>query len=299
MELRQLLCAVLAGGVLLEVGLRFGAGLGDPPLVVRDSNVEYRLIPSAQYQRFGNDVLINRFGMRAPDHTPTPEQPEQRILLIGDSVIYGNHFLDQSDTVAAQLTNLLQPSFDCIIRVMPAAASSWGPVNQAAFLKQIGTLDADVAILLVSAHDLFDTPTFQDNVIPYRLKPPFGAMHDGFQILWSRLKNAPMQPFVPPETRRKQTINAMDQMYQQLSKADIPLVLVYHPTRQEQIKQAAIAKEDFVSWASKNDIFLHSLEGGIDPQNYRDDIHPNVAGVAQIAGTFAHLLQVKLPNCEV
>ena len=129
--------------VLAELGLRFGVGLGNPPLVTRDPNVEYRLVPSASYSRFGNRVEINSHGMRGPEHPAVAETSERRVLLIGDSVIYGNHFLDQSETIALQMIDRLRATprlSGCTLRVMPAAASSWGPVNQAAYLADLGVL---------------------------------------------------------------------------------------------------------------------------------------------------------------
>ena len=55
--------------------------------------------------------------------------PAPRVLLIGDSVVYGNHFLDQADTISARLTTLLRADAvlaNCQPLVMAMAASSWG-----------------------------------------------------------------------------------------------------------------------------------------------------------------------------
>ena len=39
-----------------ELGARYVLGLGDPPLSVADSQIEYMFAPSRTYRRFGNMV---------------------------------------------------------------------------------------------------------------------------------------------------------------------------------------------------------------------------------------------------
>lgn len=293
--------ALIGAGVVvcLELGLRFGIGLGDPPLVTRDDAVEYRLQPSKDYRRFGNAISINRYGMRAPDHPPEKALNERRILLIGDSVIYGNHFIDQSDTIAARLRLELSPTPYCPVIIMPAAASSWGPVNQAAFLADVGTLDADMAIFLLSSHDLYDTPSFEDHVIPYRLTPSFGALHDAAQIVWERWAPGRRvdRPRDPIDLRRRQTIAALDRIDAQLAKAGIRMVLVYHPTRRELENGLHSQADEFASWAREKGHRFEALTDHLSSTQYRDGIHPNAAGAAQIASRFYDLTQDVIHAC--
>ena len=42
-------------------------GFGDPPLVEMDDSVEYDLTPNRSYRRFGQQIEINRYGMRSKD----------------------------------------------------------------------------------------------------------------------------------------------------------------------------------------------------------------------------------------
>lgn len=296
---RRALWVGLGMFVLLEIGLRLGLGLGDPPLVTRDDKIEYRLVPSAEYRRYGNHISINRFGMRAPDHAETTTDQEFRVLLIGDSVIYGNHFIDQRDTITQNLTQELASVMRCTPIVMPAAASSWGPVNQAAFLEEVGTLDADLAILLLSGHDLYDTPTFKDAVIPYRLKSSFGAIHDAAQIAWERFdtSNSKQVNLASFEVRQTETLAALDKIKDQLQAGNIPLIFVYHPTMTERTNGFYDAQAVLEDWARGHDVPVETLGNGLTPDFYRDDIHPNAAGARYIARRFAQIVQPVLPPC--
>jgi len=209
-----------------ELVLRLGLGLGDPPLVSLNDQTEYQLVPDRQYKRFGNRIIINRYGMRSDDIPATPRLEDRRVLLIGDSVIYGNHSLDQSETISLRLQSRLESASrlkGCDPLIMTAAVSSWGPVNQAAFLKKVGLLDASMGIIVLSAHDLYDTPHF-GTVIPYRTNAPWNAIDDARVILQDRLTKRPL-PETSYEDRRTLTLAAMDQIARQFEQASIPLVL--------------------------------------------------------------------------
>lgn len=284
----------------LELGLRLGFGLGDPPIVDLDEEVEYRLRPSSEYRRFGNRISINSHGMRAPDHPRLKSPEERRVLLVGDSVIYGNHFLDQSETIALFLSDELESTTSCTVFVMPAAASSWGPVNQAAFLDDLGTLGADMAIVTVSAHDLYDTPVFRNDVVPYRVKHSYGAIHDMVQILGERVWPSRGQQISrgTREQRARKTLEALDRIQKILTNDDVPITLAYHATVTELSMGLRPEFEVFLDWASENGHDFLSLSQGLSIDGYRDDIHPNVDGSKNIAKMFTAIAANKLNDCS-
>lgn len=213
--------------------LRWGLGFGDPPLARVDEEVEYVLFPSTSYSRFGNRIEIDRYGMRSRDHEPEPAPLERRALLIGDSLIYGDHHLDQSETIAARLEAALAAEPDmagCASLVMAAAASSWGPANEAAFLRRIGTQGAEAALILISAHDLHDTPTFQPEAIPYRTAPSISALTDFATAALSRFRAPPKNPRSTAE-RAEITLDALDDMNNRLKSAGITPLIGYLPAK--------------------------------------------------------------------
>ncbi len=290
----------LAGGLaVLEIGLRYGVGLGDPPLVSLNEQTEYELVPSRAYVRFGNAVEINAAGMRGPDIPLDKAPSERRVLLIGDSVIYGNHFLDQSEVIGARLHVRLadMPALaGCTPLVMAAAVSSWGPVNQARFLEKSGVLHADQGLILVSSHDLFDTPHY-GSVIPYRTQTPFGALDEVRLLVLDRFAQRTPST-LSFEERRDASLAALDQIADQFAAADVPLLMVYHPTISERAAGAHDARGVFNQWADARGVEWVDLgDTPMSQELYRDDIHPNAQGAETIAAVFADVLRQRLVDC--
>ena len=147
--------------VLPELFCRFVIGLGDPPLYQVDEKMEYLLQPSKTYYRFHNRFAVNRYGMRADDFPPQKSNPnELRVLVVGDSVVYGGVRIDQSEIDTEILKRDLQKHFARPVVVGNASAKGWGPPNELEYLRRYGTLDADVVLLELSSHDYADAPTF-------------------------------------------------------------------------------------------------------------------------------------------
>jgi GDSL-like Lipase/Acylhydrolase family len=144
-----------------ELVCRWGLGLGDPPLYQADPAMEYLLRPSRVYSRFHHRFAVNRYSMRADDFPPRKSSPnELRVLVIGDSVIYGGVRVDQEDIDTEILKRDLQRQLGRPVVVGNASAKSWGPPNELAYLQRFGTLDSDVVVLELSSHDYADAPTF-------------------------------------------------------------------------------------------------------------------------------------------
>lgn len=287
--------AAVAAVALLEAGLRFGVGLGNPPLARLDPVTEYEHVGPAVYRRWGNRIEINTQGLRMPPMTDLPEAEDRRVLLVGDSVIYGNHFLDQSKTIAARMTALFRndPRFAaCSPVVLPVAASSWGPVNQAAFLGRDGTFGAVAAGIVVSGHDLYDVPRDGARILPYRTAAPVGAIGDAVKIVLERTFPAPITTAPQPrDLRERMTRDALDRMTDQLRQQGIAPVLFYHPTLPERDAPPSREARAFEDWAATRSVpfvDLGSVPLGADA--YRDTIHPNPAGTTALAqALFAHL----------
>jgi hypothetical protein len=147
--------------VLSELICRFVIGLGDPPLYQADAKIEYLLRPSKLYYRFHTRFSVNRYGMRADDFPPQKTDPnELRIIVFGDSVLYGGVRIDQTKISTEILKQNLQKRYGRPIVVGNASAKGWGPPNEVAYLKRYGTLDADIIILELSSHDYADALKF-------------------------------------------------------------------------------------------------------------------------------------------
>jgi hypothetical protein len=123
--------------------------------------MEYLLQPSKTYYRFHNRFSVNQYGMRADDFPAEKSDPnELRVIVVGDSIIYGGVLIDQTEIDTEILRRDLQQQFGRPVVVGNASAKSWGPPNELAYLQRYGTFHADVVILELSSHDYADAPTF-------------------------------------------------------------------------------------------------------------------------------------------
>jgi lysophospholipase L1-like esterase len=152
--------------VLLVIGVELFArsylGLGDPPLMIADPQIEYLYKPNQTVHRFGHMIHYNGYSMRSeefPAHKS--DANELRILMIGDSVINGGAKLRDDQLVSSILKSHLSEDLHRPVVVGNASAGSWGPPNELAYLKRFGTLDADVVVIVLSSHDITDVPTFE------------------------------------------------------------------------------------------------------------------------------------------
>lgn len=142
-----------------EVVCRFAIGLGDPPLYQAISGVDYDLQPSKTYSRFHNRFAVNRYSMRSDDFPPQKSSPnELRVLVVGDSVVYGGVLIDQSEIDTEIVKRSLHEQLHRPVVVGNISAKGWGPPSELAYLKQNGTFDADIVILELSSHDYADVP---------------------------------------------------------------------------------------------------------------------------------------------
>jgi hypothetical protein len=150
------IAAVAVGAALfvLELIARYGFGLGTPPLTRTDPLLEYQFVPNQDVQRFGNRIAINRYGMRSPDFPPQRRRAERRVLIFGDSVLFGGSTLDQRLIATSLLSHRLGPN----TTLGNVSAGSWGPGNYLGWAKRYGFLGATDVILLDSSHDLYDLP---------------------------------------------------------------------------------------------------------------------------------------------
>lgn len=160
--------ALIALGVFVlavfsaEIFCRFCLGLGDPPLLQTDPQIEYLYQPSRTYHRFGNVIRYNAYSMRSDDFPLAKSHPDElRLLVLSDSVITGDAQIDQKDLATEILRRDLQALLNRPVIVGNVSAGSWGPGNLLAYVRKFGWFDADLAILVLSCHDHADHPTFQ------------------------------------------------------------------------------------------------------------------------------------------
>jgi hypothetical protein len=178
-EARCVITLIALGSAVLaaELFARYVLGLGTPPLYVADSLTEYRLKPNQSLRRFGNRIEVNAASMRSAPLPASRPAGARRVLVFGDSIIWGGAVLDQ-DRIATEL--LKQAGFPEVGNV---AAPSWGPGNWLGYARRFGFHQATDVVLVISSHDAADNPSPE----PFRgnanqpLAPPFSALTEGIE----------------------------------------------------------------------------------------------------------------------
>ena len=161
---RQLIVRSLIGCAVVlfiaaELLVRFGIGLGDPPLWRLDPKIEYIAKPG-DHRRFGNRIHYNAYSMRSDEFPETKSDPEEiRVLVIGDSVVNGGNYIDQADLATEIAVGLLEQKLDRPVVIGNISAGSWGPRNQLEYLRHFGTFGADLVILVSHTGEVDDLPT--------------------------------------------------------------------------------------------------------------------------------------------
>ncbi|GAB4154707.1 MAG: hypothetical protein Fur0046_34610 [Cyanobacteria bacterium J069] len=286
---------------LLELGLR-ALGLGNPPLYVADPETGYRLRPHQRLRRWGKRMVINRDGLRNQDLTSDRPPGTWRILMLGDSILHGGTWTDQSQTISAQMQQHLSSRLPGSGIVLNAAAPSWGPQNQWGYLRQFGTFGAQVVVLLLNTDDLFappptDWPVGRDRQYP-RHKPPL-AILEALSLLLNR--SAPRPLFTRPPSGDPVADNLLTiEQIRQFVHPQAQFLVTLSPLRRE-LKQPG--PRDYERGARQRlaDLLQRGNVPWLDllprwntlphPETfYRDGIHPSPAGNQQISQAIAEFI---------
>ncbi len=316
-RIQWILGATLIVCLLLEFVGRWFFGLGDPPLLVTDPEIEYLFRPSSTWHRFGHLVSYNQYSMRSrpfPRHKSSPD--EFRVMVVGDSVINGGVLTDQSELATTLLEPRLEAALGRPVVVGNISAGSWGPPNQLAYLKRFGLFDADVVVFVVSSHDYADVPTF-DRAGRHRNFPtrkPWTALGEILfryvpryvEAVWRDLRTAMGHPVplpVYPEAAVRESLEAFDQCLALAQASGARVIVAQHLDRYEfkgtlmpgHARLAEVARARGVYLVQLGPAFVRAWEAGRDP--YRDNIHLTAEGQRILADQLeAAILQVASPD---
>ena len=162
-------------GFFVEIIAKYVVGLGNPPISMEHKTIEYEFAPNQDLRRFHKKIKINSMGMRSNEFSQ--DSNKKRIIVYGDSVIWGGSLTDQKNLSTEILKRILKKNnynFD----VGNVSAGSWGPGNWLAHINERGIYGADIVILVISSHDWIDNPTYQsikNNVNLPTKKPNFAT----------------------------------------------------------------------------------------------------------------------------
>ncbi|MDM7948604.1 hypothetical protein [Hydrogenophaga sp.] len=306
-----LLAAALAIGS--EVLTRWVLGLGTPPLYEADAGYEYRLRPDQDLYRFGNHILVNRWGMRSEDFGKTKANPsERRIMVFGDSVVNGGSEIGHEALATTQLRQELQTTLARPVTVGNISAGSWGPGNWLAYATRFGFFQADLVILVVGSGDARDNPAFAPLTINQPTHKPALALEEAVTRYLPRYlpenlaRMVSGQPESPPANQTSALASGPDPIEQGLDdlrrfltlarSEGRQVVVLHHPDRSEtetgrmaagHAEIAALVEGMGLPWIGLRDSYRQT-----DQPVYRDAVHLSAAGQRTLA---RELLRVVTP----
>lgn len=269
-----------------EVFVRVKLGLGNPTLFFADSELEYAYVANQRTRRFGNWITINRWHMRAPDFADTKASDDElRVIVLGDSVIFGGQHVDDADVCSAIAGRLLQQRTGRPTVVGNASAGSWGPPNLLAFVRRFGTLSADAVVIVLSSHDAEDVigkwfPVGRSPSYPDR-KPRIALMELAARKVPRLMDHSP--PPTPGVVRPADddAIPDFRQLLALLRERGVPTVFFLHWEQRElKANQADPGMQRLIDASRDEGIEPISLRPIFEanPAGYRDNIHPSATG---------------------
>ena len=166
----SLVAVVVAGAVLLglaEILLR-AQGFGPGAVVyTADARAGYYPSPNQKLDRYGGRVLTNSFGMRAPDFPAEKPAGKFRILMLGDSTLWGGSYVDQEQLYARILDRKLDEHVGADdVEVLNMGVNGWGPFHERGYVETFGTFDADL-VMICLPHDDVDRDKYTLMSLPF------------------------------------------------------------------------------------------------------------------------------------
>jgi lysophospholipase L1-like esterase len=123
-------------------------------------DLPYLLRPGLATTFLGTAVRVNRLGLRGPEVDPTPRPGVRRVLVLGDSVVFGQGLADD-DTVARVLERRLDAAGGGPYEVLNAGVPGFDTVAEARWLEAHGLgLRPEVVVVGASLNDYDVAPTF-------------------------------------------------------------------------------------------------------------------------------------------
>jgi hypothetical protein len=282
--------------LLVEAGLRWRFGLGNPLVYLPDQEIGYLIAPNQRTRRNGNLIEINQYSMRSASIEKVPSDSTLRILLIGDSIANGGWWTDQENTISSLMMKSLS-SIDILknkkLEVLNVSANSWGPMNELAYLQKFGSFNSQVIVQMINTDDLFATqPTSlqigRDRNYP-QTKPPL-AIVEVFQRYL--LKSQPIPELIALQNqegdRVEENLAAISKIQAFAAVNNCLYLLLMTPLKRELGEPGSrdyevIARQQLVDFTQAQGItyidFLPLFNSHPDPHSlYHDHIHINFLG---------------------
>lgn len=280
------------------------------PVLYETTDYGYRVQPNQDIRRFGNRIFYNSLGLRSETVTAVPVAGTIRILCVGDSIANGGTTIDQADTYPYRLQALLQAA-GRRAEVLNASAPGWAIANESGWLRENGTLGAQVVVLTINTLDLFqqaeDARTVDNHPSFPSHRPAFAVeeLAMRYVVPWftRRMVDDPgARPSASfsPATARENIARLIDTINSLTGLGTVPVVLFVEEPVKFDLTQPPIveAKAQMFEALKRNGTQYMDTRGPIEYAGgavlFRDHMHPNAAGNQVLAETTARLLASEL-----
>jgi hypothetical protein len=195
--LRTTILVVAALVVMVELVLR-GLGFGHTVLYIADPEIGYYPQPNVSLRRYGGQVSTNQFGMRSPPVSREKPAGTFRVLMLGDSTLWGGSYIDQEEMYATLVRKGLNAKgLPGPVEVLVMGVNGWGPYHEHGFVRVFGTMDADLTIVNLPIDDV-TRPLYGLASVPFFAvqSPPKLAMEEvANHLMWRyRSEHAGIDP---------------------------------------------------------------------------------------------------------
>lgn len=282
-----------------------------------DPELGWRLVPGAEDSWLGAQVRINAQGMRGPPRERAKPAGVRRVLVLGDSVIFGAFIERDEDTIPARLEAELRR--DGPVECLNAGVGGYSPWQEAIWLERRG---------LAWSPDLVVLGFVLNDVTEWLGLARFGGEGEGFQLehalpqgwrawverwsvvrLWrervARRRRAltPWSLMLEPnrddvQAAWRATQEILDRLRASCERAGVSLLLVVFPFREQLRRDGLDAPQTILGWwAGRRPIaYLDPLPelrrevraGRLDPDDvFVDEVHPSARGAALFAERIA------------
>ncbi len=142
---------VVASELMLRV-----FGFGKPILYISHPTIGYYPAPNQDVFRYGGTTATNSFGMRRSEISAVKPEGYLRIMMIGDSTIWGGSYMNQDEIYPPLLEKALnQASMGPQVQVLNVGANGWGAFHEIGYVKEFGTFDSDIAVICLPIGDIY------------------------------------------------------------------------------------------------------------------------------------------------
>ncbi len=275
---------VIGVGILAEVTARL---LGSDRLLYRaDPEIEYLPQPDQAVFQRNVDMRTNAWGMRSDPAEAMRPADAFRVMVIGDSVVFGYTNIPHAALATSRLA-ALRTQDGRRLEVLNVSASSWGPGNMLAWLDRFGTLETDAIVLVLSTHDMGDDRTFKP---PERdAFPQTAPLSMAADWVWRSLTPDPAASAADDPRSEGDAQATLPVLLQRVAEAPTGGCLIIHPTTDEIKTLAATPDEQRLEMTALGaGLAVFYGRDFIDgATGYLDGIHLSASGQEDLARAIA------------